>query len=148
MGTLKMFLEHIFVSWVFILYNFLGIFVITLHTNFWWRFENISVSCGKKKKKKSAILMLVHFPGYQISGSFYTYSPTETHPVAMDPNMRSAEAMAISGKWTTHTQSIICHYYMIKRLLGISEVFVGWILWYWANKQPPRNHLNCGRVFL
>ncbi|XP_016337294.1 interferon regulatory factor 4-like [Sinocyclocheilus anshuiensis] len=34
--------------------------------------------------------------GYQISGSFYTYSPTETHPVAMDPSMRSAEAMAIS----------------------------------------------------
>uniref|UniRef100_A0A671R796 Interferon regulatory factor 4-like n=1 Tax=Sinocyclocheilus anshuiensis TaxID=1608454 RepID=A0A671R796_9TELE len=33
---------------------------------------------------------------YQISGSFYTYSPTETHPVAMDPSMRSAEAMAIS----------------------------------------------------
>uniref|UniRef100_A0A672NT43 Interferon regulatory factor 4-like n=1 Tax=Sinocyclocheilus grahami TaxID=75366 RepID=A0A672NT43_SINGR len=34
--------------------------------------------------------------GYQISGSFYTYSPTETHPVAMDPGIRSAEAMAIS----------------------------------------------------
>uniref|UniRef100_A0A671R6Y3 Interferon regulatory factor 4-like n=1 Tax=Sinocyclocheilus anshuiensis TaxID=1608454 RepID=A0A671R6Y3_9TELE len=33
---------------------------------------------------------------YLISGSFYTYSPTETHPVAMDPSMRSAEAMAIS----------------------------------------------------
>ncbi len=43
------------------------------------------------------MLMHLHFPGYQISGSFYTYSPTETHPVAMDPNMRSAEAMAISG---------------------------------------------------
>ncbi|XP_016388306.1 interferon regulatory factor 4-like [Sinocyclocheilus rhinocerous] len=34
--------------------------------------------------------------GYQISGSFYTYSPTETHPVAMDPGIRSAEAMAVS----------------------------------------------------
>ncbi|XP_052465359.1 interferon regulatory factor 4 [Carassius gibelio] len=34
--------------------------------------------------------------GYQISGSFYTYSPTESHSVAMDPNIRSAEAMAIS----------------------------------------------------
>lgn len=50
----------------------------------------------------SAIFMSVHFPGYQFSGSFYTYSPTETHPVAVDPNMRSAEAMAISGK-SNHT---------------------------------------------
>ncbi|KAG9274640.1 interferon regulatory factor 4-like isoform X1 [Astyanax mexicanus] len=34
--------------------------------------------------------------GYQISGSFYTYTPTESHPVSVDPSMRSAEAMAIS----------------------------------------------------
>ncbi len=50
--------------------------------------------------------MLMHllFPGYQISGSFYTYTPTETHPVAMDPTMRSAEAMANSGM---NTASVI-----------------------------------------
>ncbi|XP_028832471.1 interferon regulatory factor 4a [Denticeps clupeoides] len=35
---------------------------------------------------------------YQISGSFYTCSPTETHPspFTVDPSMRTAEAMAIS----------------------------------------------------
>lgn len=61
----------------------------------------------------SAILMLVHFPGYQISGSFYTYSPTETHPVPMDPSMRSAEAMAVSGKSTQALYDVIIGLYAI-----------------------------------
>ncbi|KAG7455073.1 hypothetical protein MATL_G00252630, partial [Megalops atlanticus] len=37
--------------------------------------------------------------GYQITGSFYTCSPTESQPppaFSMDPSMRSAEAMALS----------------------------------------------------
>ncbi|TRZ00013.1 hypothetical protein DNTS_024066 [Danionella cerebrum] len=34
--------------------------------------------------------------GYQISGSFYTYSPPENHSLSLEPSMRSAEAMAIS----------------------------------------------------
>ncbi|XP_076828356.1 interferon regulatory factor 4a [Brachyhypopomus gauderio] len=30
--------------------------------------------------------------GYQISGSFYTYTPTESHPVPMESSMRSADS--------------------------------------------------------
>lgn len=52
--------------------------------------------------------MFIHFPGYQFSGSFYTYSPTESHPVAVDPNMRSAEAVAISGKESLVISHTLC----------------------------------------